>query len=142
MLYGHQGYQDIKTVKTQLSRTLPWISQHTFCLLKAPLKACCTYKNVMAQNCLVVVLGEDKSDFGILTDDDHLWKKNKREKQRHQIKRAEKFLETLFDNAEEQVIIVVTHSGFIRSLLLGVDREPYRPRNAEVVPAIIQRRNR
>ena len=88
------------------------------------------------------VLGDDKTDFGLLTDDDHLWKKNKREKQRHQVKRAEKFLETLFANAEEQVIVVVTHSGFIRSLLLAVDREPYRPKNAEMVPAIIEVRHR
>ncbi len=92
--------------------------------------------------CLSAVLGDDKTDFGLLTDDDHLWKKNKREKQKHQVRRAEKFLETLFNNAEEQVIFVVTHSGFIRSLLLAVDREPYRPKNAEVVPAIIQMRNR
>ncbi|KAL0043103.1 hypothetical protein WJX79_009341 [Trebouxia sp. C0005] len=88
------------------------------------------------------ILGDDKTDFGLLTDDDHLWKKNKREKQKHQVRRAEKFLETLFNNAEEQVIVVVTHSGFIRSLLLAIDREPYRPKNAEVVPAIIQVRNR
>lgn len=91
---------------------------------------------------LLAVLGKDKTDFGLLTDDDHLWKKNKREKQKDQIKRAETFLETLFNNAEEQVIFVVTHSGFIRSLLLAVDREPYRPKNAEVVPALIRRRQR
>nr|QOL01232.1 putative extracellular protein TR9_040 [Trebouxia lynnae] len=88
------------------------------------------------------VLGKDKTELGLLTDDDHLWKKNKREKQKDQIKRAETFLETLFNNAEEQVIFVVTHSGFIRSLLLAVDREPYRPKNAEVVPALIRRRQR
>ncbi|KAL3141757.1 hypothetical protein ABBQ32_004437 [Trebouxia sp. C0010 RCD-2024] len=88
------------------------------------------------------VLGEDKTDFGLLTNDDHLWKKNKREKQKDQIKRADTFLKTLFNNAEEQVIFVVTHSGFIRSLLLAVDREPYRPKNAEVVPALVRRRQR
>ena len=93
-------------------------------------------------HCLLAVLGDDKTDFGLLTDDDHLWKKKKREKQKNQIKRAETFLETLFNNAEEQVIFVVTHSGFIRSLLLAVDREPYRPKNAEVVPALIRRRQR
>lgn len=89
---------------------------------------------------LPAVLGEDKTDFGMLSDDDHLWKKHKREKQQQQVKRAKRFLETLFDNAEEQVIVVVTHSGFIRSLLLEVDREPYRPKNAEVVPALVERR--
>lgn len=86
-----------------------------------------------------VVMGEDKTDFGMLSDDDLLWKKNQREKQQQQVKRAKHFLETLFDNAEEQVIVVVTHSGFIRSLLLAIDREPYRPKNAEVVPALVQR---
>lgn len=91
---------------------------------------------------LVAVLGEDKTEFGLLDDDDHLWKKNKREKQQHQVKRAERFLETLFANAEEQVVVVVTHSGFIRSLLLAVDREPYRPKNAEMVPAIVEMRQR
>ena len=90
--------------------------------------------------CLPAVLGDDKTDFGMLSDDDHLWKKHKREKQQQQVKRAKRFLETLFDNAEEQVIVVVTHSGFIRSLLLEVDREPYRPKNAEVVPALVERR--
>ena len=89
---------------------------------------------------MCAVLGEDKADFGMLSDDDLLWKKNQREKQQHQVKRAKTFLETLFNNAQEQVIVVVTHSGFIRSLLLAIDREPYRPKNAEVVPALVQRR--
>jgi broad specificity phosphatase PhoE len=86
------------------------------------------------------VEGRDKSEFGLLTDDDTLWKKHKREKQPHQVQRATDFLYTLFDNAEEQVVFVVTHSGFTRSLLLAVGREPYRPQNAEVVPVIVERR--
>lgn len=36
-----------------------------------------------------------------------------------------------------QVILVFTHSGFTRSLLLSVGREPYRPQNTELVPVII-----
>ena len=84
----------------------------------------CSTQEIADKLCWLAVLGKDKTELGLLTDDDHLWKKNKREKQKDQIKRAETFLETLFNNAEEQVIFVVTHSGFIRSLLLAVDREP------------------
>eukprot|EP00882_Tetradesmus_deserticola_P022930 GHRQ01024936.1.p1 GENE.GHRQ01024936.1~~GHRQ01024936.1.p1 ORF type:complete len:133 (-),score=27.88 GHRQ01024936.1:326-724(-) len=43
-----------------------------------------------------------------------------------QVKRAKKFLDILFDHAPEKVVVVVTHSGFTRSLLLAVQREPYR----------------
>lgn len=39
-----------------------------------------------------------------------------------------------------QVIFVITHSGFTRSILLAVDREPYRPLNAEVVPVVVERK--
>lgn len=56
-----------------------------------------------------------------------------------QVKRAKKFLDILFEHAPEQVIVVVTHSGFARSLLLAAQREPYRPQNAEMVPAIIDK---
>jgi hypothetical protein len=38
-----------------------------------------------------------------------------------------------------QVVVIVTHSGFARSLLLAVEREPYRPANAELVPVIVDR---
>jgi hypothetical protein len=36
-----------------------------------------------------------------------------------------------------QVVVVFTHSGFTRSVLLAVGREPYRPQNTELVPAIV-----
>jgi broad specificity phosphatase PhoE len=42
------------------------------------------------------------------------------------VKRAKKFLDILFEHAPEKVVVVVTHSGFTRSLLLAVQREPYR----------------
>jgi broad specificity phosphatase PhoE len=77
--------------------------------------------------------------LGLLGDSDHLWTKESRERQKHQVKRAKKFLDILFDRAPEQVIIVVTHSGFTRSLLLAVQREPYRPQNAEMVPVIVDK---
>jgi broad specificity phosphatase PhoE len=54
------------------------------------------------------------------------------------VRRATKFLFTLFERAEEEVVFVVSHSGFARSLLLAVGREPYRPMNAELVPIIIE----
>lgn len=38
-----------------------------------------------------------------------------------------------------QVVVIVTHSGFTRSLLLAVEREPYRPNNAELVPVIVDK---
>lgn len=77
--------------------------------------------------------------FGLLGDDDHLWTKDSRERQQHQVKRAKRFLDVLYANAPERVVVVVTHSGFTRSLLLAVQREPYRPNNAEMVPVIVDR---
>ena len=59
-----------------------------------------------------------------------------------QVKRATDFLWTVFENSEEQVVFVVTHSGFVRSLLLSVDREPYRPQNSEVVPVLLEKKGR
>lgn len=35
--------------------------------------------------------------------------------------------------------MIITHSGFARSLLLAVQREPYRPNNAELVPVIVDK---
>lgn len=77
--------------------------------------------------------------FGLMGDEDHLWTKHHRERQHHQVKRAKKFLDILFDHAPEQVVVIVTHSGFTRSLLLAVRREPYRPMNAELVPVVIEK---
>ncbi len=54
-----------------------------------------------------------------------------------QTKRALHFLDDLFALVEERVVFVVTHSGFTRSVLLAVGREPYRPQNTELVPVII-----
>ena len=57
-----------------------------------------------------------------------------------QTKRALHFLDDLFALVEERVVFVVTHSGFTRSVLLAVGREPYRPQNTELVPVIIAKR--
>jgi hypothetical protein len=43
----------------------------------------------------------------------------------------------VFQYIEERVVVVLTHSGFTRSLLLAVDREPYRPQNTELVPVLV-----
>ncbi|KAJ9525002.1 hypothetical protein QJQ45_005926 [Haematococcus lacustris] len=40
-----------------------------------------------------------------------------------------------------KVVVVITHSGFTRSILLAMQREPYRPQNTELVPAIVTRVN-
>jgi len=56
-----------------------------------------------------------------------------------QVKRAKKFLDILFEEAPEPVIVVVTHSGFTRSILLAMAREPYRPQNAELVPVLVDK---
>lgn len=40
------------------------------------------------------------------------------------------------------MVIVVTHSGFARSLLLAVEREPYRPQNAELIPVLVEKKAR
>jgi broad specificity phosphatase PhoE len=57
-----------------------------------------------------------------------------------QVKRAKKFLDILYRHAPEPVVLVVTHSGFARSLLLAVKREPYRPQNAELIPVLMEKR--
>jgi hypothetical protein len=56
-----------------------------------------------------------------------------------QVKRATKFLNILFEHAPEPVVVVITHSGFARSLLLAVQREPYRPQNAELIPVLVEK---
>ena len=77
--------------------------------------------------------------FGLVSDADTLWTRDAREQQGHQVERARAFLDILFARAGERVAVVVTHSGFARSLLLAVEREPYRPVNAELVPVIVDR---
>ena len=42
--------------------------------------------------------------------------------------------------AMKQVVLVITHSGFARSLQLAVGREPYKPQNAELVPVLVEYR--
>jgi hypothetical protein len=54
------------------------------------------------------------------------------------VRRATKFLFTLFERAQEEVVFVVSHSGFARSILLAVGREPYRPMNAELLPIVVE----
>mmetsp|Transcript_1385 Transcript_1385/g.2032 ORF Transcript_1385/g.2032 Transcript_1385/m.2032 type:complete len:272 (-) Transcript_1385:565-1380(-) len=76
--------------------------------------------------------------FGMISDVDLLWT-TARENQKQQVYRATHFLNKLFRFATERVVIVVTHTGFTRSLLLAVGREPYRPQNTELVPVIVQR---
>ncbi len=54
-----------------------------------------------------------------------------------QVKRATHFLYDLFHYADEKVIVTVTHSGFARSVLLAMGREPYRPQNTELIPIVV-----
>jgi len=75
--------------------------------------------------------------FGLTSDQDRLWTKD-RETQKDQVKRATKFLHDVFEYVDERVALVVTHSGFTRSILLAVGREPYRPQNTELVPVIVK----
>lgn len=81
---------------------------------------------------------EEEDGFGLLSDNDLMWTKD-RETQKQQVKRATRFLYDLYEFAEEKVVIVFTHSGFTRSLLLAAGREPYRPQNTELVPVIVYR---
>ncbi len=46
---------------------------------------------------------EEERGFGLLGDDDHLWTRDDREQQRHQVKRAKRFLDILWANAPEKV---------------------------------------
>ena len=83
-------------------------------------------------------VGIAQTGFGLTSDRDKLWTKD-RETQKDQTKRATKFLHDVFEYVEERVVMVVTHSGFTRSILLAVGREPYRPQNTELVPVIVQK---
>lgn len=78
----------------------------------------------------------ENGGLGLISDADILWTKD-RETQKEQVKRATRFLYNLFAYADEKVAIVFTHSGFTRSVLLAVEREPYRPQNTELVPIIV-----
>lgn len=78
----------------------------------------------------------ERTAFGLFANADIEWTPD-RETQAHQTKRAEHFLDDLFRLVEERVVFVVTHSGFTRSVLLAVGREPYRPQNTELVPIVI-----
>lgn len=84
------------------------------------------------------IVNETYRGFGLISDKDLLWNKD-RETQKEQTKRATEFLYDVFDYTDGQVALVVTHSGFTRSLLLAVGREPYRPQNSELVPVLVQK---
>mmetsp|Transcript_32937 Transcript_32937/g.72765 ORF Transcript_32937/g.72765 Transcript_32937/m.72765 type:complete len:349 (+) Transcript_32937:2382-3428(+) len=86
----------------------------------------------------IVGSGAKPAGFGLLTDRDTLWTKD-REDQKSQTKRATRFLHDLWTFAPEKVVLVVTHSGFTRSILLAVGREPYRPQNTELVPVLVSK---
>lgn len=75
--------------------------------------------------------------FGLISDSDTMWTEE-REGQKHQVTRAVRFLMDVFDLVEEKVVVVVTHSGTVRSILLAAGREPYRPQNTELVPLVVQ----
>uniref|UniRef100_A0A7S3R9Z3 Phosphoglycerate mutase-like protein n=1 Tax=Dunaliella tertiolecta TaxID=3047 RepID=A0A7S3R9Z3_DUNTE len=85
--------------------------------------------------------GEGLGGLGMVSDEDVLWTPT-REKQKKQVKRASTFLADLFESVPENIVPVITHSGFIRSLLLAVEREPYRPQNTELVPVIVTRKHK
>uniref|UniRef100_A0A7R9V4S6 Uncharacterized protein n=1 Tax=Chlamydomonas euryale TaxID=1486919 RepID=A0A7R9V4S6_9CHLO len=82
----------------------------------------------------------DKVDglgFGMISDDDQMWTVD-REGQKHQVKRAVRFMKDVFEFIDDRVAFVMTHSGTVRSLLLAVGREPYRPQNTELVPVVVE----
>mmetsp|Transcript_13165 Transcript_13165/g.23201 ORF Transcript_13165/g.23201 Transcript_13165/m.23201 type:complete len:351 (+) Transcript_13165:85-1137(+) len=79
---------------------------------------------------------DKQGGLGLVSDQDTLWTKN-RETQKDQVKRATRFLTDLWANVQEKVVVVFTHSGFTRSVLLAAGREPYKPQNTELVPAIV-----
>lgn len=84
------------------------------------------------------VVNDTYRGFGLTSDKDMLWTKD-RETQKQQTRRATNFLYDLFSFVDSKVVMVVTHSGFTRSVLLSVGREPYRPQNTELVPVLVQR---
>ena len=83
-------------------------------------------------------MNESYRGFGLTSDKDLLWTKD-RETQKQQTKRATDFLYDVFGFIENKVVLVVTHSGFARSVLLAVGREPYRPQNTELIPILVQK---
>ena len=43
-----------------------------------------------------------------------------------------------FDQVQEDIVFVVTHSGFLAAVLKAVGREGYPAANAELVPALVE----
>ena len=84
------------------------------------------------------VVNDSYRGFGLISDKDILWTKD-RETQKQQTRRATGFLYDVFSFCQSKVVMVVTHSGFTRSILLSVGREPYRPQNTELVPVLVQK---
>lgn len=74
-----------------------------------------------------------------MSNKDVWWQDNERESDSHIVNRAKMFLERVFTTINDKIVFIVTHSGFLSSVLEAVGRQPYSATNAELVPILIER---
>lgn len=77
-------------------------------------------------------------ELGLTGNHDPWWAADSREDDASIERRAERFLERVFLNVSEEIVVVVTHSGMIGALLTAMGRDAYSATNAEVVPALVE----
>ena len=82
-------------------------------------------------------LFQDQS-LGLVANEDPWWQSNERESDEGLHVRAENFLERVYRGSFEEVMIVVSHSGFIGALLSAIGREEYSATNAELIPVLVR----
>lgn len=85
----------------------------------------------------ILFLFQDQS-LGLVANEDPWWQANKRERDEDLRLRAEIFLERVYRASSEEVIIIVSHSGFIGALLSVIGREEYSATNAELIPVLVR----
>jgi len=78
--------------------------------------------------------------LGLKTNEDELWQPYSRESIDDIQARAQKFLQRVYANVQEDIVFVVSHSGMIGATLAAMGREPYSATNAELVPTLVEQR--
>ena len=90
---------------------------------------------ILTGSCLPL---QDSGLLGLVSNNDTWWRNNERESEKAIKQRAHAFLERIFDQVPEDIVFVVTHSGFLAAALKAVGREGYSAANAELVPALVE----
>ena len=86
----------------------------------------------------ICMLTLQEDSLGLVSNEDSWWTARERESDRAIQQRAERFLQRIFRNVSQEVVLVVTHSGMIGALLSAMGRESYSATNAELIPALVE----